>query len=124
VQITVDQGASANGPVVGSNFSPDIARGKVKVGGNFSSYFSDTTLMAAYDADSVINLFVVVCGDTTAAADFVAVNLGRIRLDGDAPDDGEKGIVRQYPFTAELNVLGGAATSADQTIMSIQDSLA
>ena len=50
--------------------------------------------------------------------------MGRIKLTGDAPDDGEKSILRTYPFTAELNSAGGAALAWDQTIITIQDSQA
>lgn len=124
MQLTIDANASADGPVVGSNTSPDIARGRVKVSGNFSAYFQDATIQTLYETETVCNLIVVVCSDQTAASDFVAFNMGRIKINGDAPDDGEKGIIRQYPFVAEINTAGGAALASDQTIISVQDSQA
>jgi hypothetical protein len=48
--------------------------------------------------------------------------MGRIKITGDAPDDGEKNIMRTYPFTAEINGSGGAALAWDQTIITVQDS--
>lgn len=124
VQLSVDEGASADGPVVGSDFSPDISRGRTKVTGSFAAYFSDASLQALYEAETVLNLVIVVAADSSAAADFVAFNCGRVKLGGDAPDDGEKGIMRTFPFVAEINSAGGAGLANDQTILSIQDSQA
>lgn len=124
LQINVAEGLTADGPVVGSDFSPDISRGRIKVTGSFSAYFGDQSLTALFQVETALALMVVMAADATAAADFIAITLGRIKLNGDAPDDGEKGILRTFPFTAEINQLGGAATSADQTIMAIQDSAA
>jgi hypothetical protein len=62
--------------------------------------------------------------DTTNASDFVAFSMSAVKLTGDAPDDGEKAIIRTYPFTAQINAAGGAALANDQTIITVQDSLA
>jgi hypothetical protein len=62
--------------------------------------------------------------DTTNGADFVAINLSAIKLTDDSPDDGEKGVIRTYPFTGQLNAAGGPALASDQTIISLQDSKA
>jgi hypothetical protein len=69
-------------------------------------------------------LVVVMATDTTKSADFIALSLSAIKVTGDAPDDGEKGIIRTFPFTAQLNAAGGAALANDETILTIQDSLA
>jgi hypothetical protein len=124
VQIKVEGGASASGPVVGSNFSPDTTMGKIKVTGSFSAYFQDSTLTAAFQNESVLQLIFVTTVDSTPSSDFVGFSLGRIKLGSDTPDDGEKGIIRQHSFVAEINSAGGAALANDQTIMSIQDSAA
>lgn len=124
VKLQIDEGVSPDGPVVGSLFSPDAARGKIKVSGTFSAYFQDASLTALYRNETVLNLMIVATSDRTAASDFVAFSLGRIKLTGDAPDDGEKGIIRTLPFTAEINSAGGAGLADDQTILSIQDSQA
>jgi hypothetical protein len=50
--------------------------------------------------------------------------MSNITLDGDGKDDGDKAIVRTYPFTARINMAGGIALANDQTIISVQDSLA
>jgi len=67
---------------------------------------------------------VVLTGDNTATSDFVSFTLPRVKLTGDAPDDGEKAIIRSYPFTAEYYAAGGSGVAYDQTILSVQDSAA
>lgn len=124
VQLTVDGGVTADGPVVGSPYSPDLARGRIKVSGQFSAYFQDASLQALFDNETPLTLVVVMASSNLAAADFIAFSMGRIKLNGDAPDDGEKGIIRTFPFTAEINTAGGAGLANDQTILSIQDSQA
>jgi hypothetical protein len=124
VQMKLEGGAQASGPVVGSNFSPDITMGKIKVTGSFSAYFQDSVLNTMFQAETVLGLIFVTTVDNTPASDFVGFSLGRLKLGSDSPDDGEKGIIRQYSFVAEINSAGGAALANDQTIMSIQDSAA
>jgi len=124
ISLTIKANLTEVGPVVGSNFNPDMSRGRVEVTGTFSALFDNTTLSALYDNETVTSLVAVMAADTTNGADFVAINLSAIKLTDDAPDDGEKAIVRTYPFTAQLNAAGGAALASDMTILSIQDSKA
>lgn len=124
ISMTIKANLTEVGPVVGSNFNPDMSRGRVEVTGTFSALFDNTTLGALYDNETVTSLVAVMAADTTNGADFVAINLSAIKLTDDAPDDGEKAIVRTYPFTAQLNAAGGAAQPSDMTILSIQDSKA
>lgn len=124
LQMQVDDGVSADGPVVGSDYSPDLSVGRIKVTGSFSAYYQDTSLVTLFQNETVLQLAIVLAADKTPSSEFVAFSLGRLKLNGDSPDDGEKGIIRTFPFTAEINVAGGAALASDQTIMSIQDSLA
>lgn len=121
---SIDAALTAEGPVLGSNFSPDMARGRIKVSGQFTALFDSLTLATLYHTETVTSLTTVMAADTTNSSDFVAFTLSALKLTGDAPDDGEKAIIRTYPFTAQLNAAGGAALANDQTIISIQDSLA
>lgn len=123
-QVSISNGAANAGAVVGSNSSPDVSTGRIKVSGSFTALFDSQTIQALFDAETKISLIVVVTVDETDTSDFVAITLGKIALTGDAPDDGEKSLMRTYPFTAELNRDGGASTSADETIIRIQDSAA
>lgn len=124
IKFQVDENVTPDGPVVGSKFAPDASRGRIKVSGSFTAYFQDGVLGALFKAETPINLIAVASVDTTPASDFIGFSFGRVKLTGDAPDDGEKGILRTYPFTAEINTAGGAALANDQTILSIQDSQA
>lgn len=124
ISMTIKGNLNAIGPVVGSNFNPDMSRGRIEVTGTFSALFDGTTIASLYDSETVTSLVAVMAADTTNSAGFVAINLSAIKLTDDAPDDGEKAIMRTYPFTAQLNAAGGPALASDQTIISIQDSAA
>lgn len=124
VTLNIKTSLSMEGPVVGSNYAPDMARGRVEVMGSFTALFDSTTLRDLYDAETLTSLVVVMSADTSNAADFVSFSLSAMKLTGAAPDDGEKAIIRTYPFTAQINAAGGAALASDQTILTIQDSLA
>lgn len=124
VQLTISNGAADMGAVVSSNSTPDIQRGRIRVSGNFTGLYEDQTIMDLYDNETNTSLVLVIAADTTATSDFVGITLGRVKVTGDTPDDGEKGIVRTYPFMAELNINGGAALAWDQTILTVQDSQA
>ena len=115
VTLTVKAGLTPEGPVVGSNYSPDMARGRVEVTGQFTALF---------DNETVTSLVCAMTADTTNASEFVAFSMSAIKLTDAAPDDGQKAIVRTYPFTAQLNAAGGTSLANDQTILTIQDSLA
>lgn len=123
-QLSIDGSMKHGEAVIGSNYAIDIDRGKIKVSGQFTGLFDGTTLQAFYDSETPVSLVLVITDDETADADFVSFTMGRIKITGDAPDDGEKQVVRTYPFTAELNSAGGAALAWDQTIITCQDSQA
>ncbi len=124
VQLTIDGGVTHGEMVVGSNYAPDLDIGRIRVSGQFTAMFDSATLQALYDAETVISLVMVVTDNDDADAEFVAFSLSAIKLTGDQPDDGEKKIVRTYPFTAQINGSGGTSLANDQTIITVQDSLA
>lgn len=124
LSLTVDRGITPVGASIGSAVSPDLNQGRVKVSGSFTAMFDDNTLQALYDAGTAVSLSVVACSDTSATSDFVGFTMGKIKLTGDAPDDGEKAVLRTYPFTAEINGAGGTALAFDKTILTVQDSQA
>lgn len=121
-QITISNSAATMGAVIGSNTAPDVQKGRIKVSGSFTGLFDAVTIQSFYDAETNISLGLVMTGDQTATSTLMGFSLGRIKITGDTPDDGEKGIVRTYPFIAELCITGGAALPFDQTIITIQDS--
>lgn len=109
---------------IGTNSALDVDRGRVSVSGQFTAMFDSVTLQSLYDGETTLSLVLVMADSEEDAADFVTFTMGKIKLTGDAPDDGEKQIVRTYPFTAEINGSGGSALAWDQTIITIQDSQA
>jgi hypothetical protein len=124
ISVSIKANLNAIGPVLGSNFNPDMSRGRIEVSGSLTALFDSTTLGVLYDNETVTSLIAVMAADTTNNADFVSINLSALKLTGDDPDDGEKAVMRTYPFTAQINAAGGAALANDQTIISIQDSAA
>jgi hypothetical protein len=110
--------------VLGANLTDDMQRGKIAVSGQFTAKFDAITLQTIFDSAAAINLVVGLAEDLTATADFVVFTLPAIKLTGDAPDDGEKQVIRTYPFTAQYNAAGGGGQASEQTILSIQDSAA
>ena len=87
-----------------------------------NAQFTSTALQTLYDGETPVSAVIVLAADTTKDSEFMTISMGRIKLTGDTPDDGEVAVSRTYPFTAELNSAGGAALEWDETIVSIQDS--
>lgn len=124
VSISIKANMSAEGPIVGSNYSPDMARGRIEVSGQFTALFDGSTISTLFSNETLTSLVAVMADSTANNAEFVAFSMSAIKLTGDAPDDGEKGVVRTYPFVAQINAAGGAALANDETIITIQDSKA
>lgn len=124
LNISVDGKAANMGAVVGANISPDIQRGTIEVTGSFTALFDSMVLSDLFNAATQIALVAVITDGSAGNADFFTITLPSITLDGDTRDDGDKGIVGTYPFTARIcdSTIGGAALAYDRTIISIQDS--
>lgn len=122
--ISIDGNGKLGDAIIGSNSANDVARGKIKVTGTFVGLYSDAIISSLYDNETPTSLILVLTVDQTGTSDFATWTMGRIKILGDAPDDGEKQISRTYPFEAEININGGAALAWDQTILSHQDSAA
>lgn len=122
--LKIDCGAAGMGGVIGTNFAPDIQRQVVSVSGQITAFYQDGILPGLFDAGSTVSVLLVVAADSTNTSEFVAFTLPAVIFDGDDKDDGQKGIVRTYPFTARIPTTGGAGVANEQTIISIQDSLA
>lgn len=108
--------------VVGSNVHPDIFEGRILVDGEFTAFFENGVYRDYFVNESEVSLSVVLSTDNTATADFISITLPRIKVNGANKDDGEKGIVRTFPFQALLKSTGGAGTDSEATTISIQDS--
>jgi hypothetical protein len=122
--VKINGNVASMGAVIGTNVSPDIQRGRVAVDGSITAYFENGVMSAMFDNAESVNLVIVAANDDTAASNFCVYSLSAVKFSSETPDDGEKGIMRTYAFTAELNANGGPLLASDQTIISIQDSLA
>ena len=122
--LKVDGKVASMGAVCGSNITPDIQRGRIDVTGQLTAYDQDMVLPILFDNATPVNVVMVIADSQAANAEFVSFNLSSVILEGDGGDDGEKGLIRTYPFTARINPLGGAALAHEKTIASVQDSLA
>jgi len=123
LKLTLNGNVTQGEAVIGSDTAYDLARGRIAVSGEFQALFKDDDFQVLYDGETPLSIVgVMMVNKHDGTSQFVSFSLGRIKLTGDAPDDGEKLIVRTYPFTAEININGGAALAWDQTIISVQDS--
>lgn len=116
--------AFSGDPVVGSNVVPTQFAGRVKVTGQFTAYFSDGVLPAAFYDETELGIQVALTTTNDAAAEFLSFSLSRVKVGGADKSDGEGGVVRTFPFTALLNSAGGTGTAHEASTISIQDSLA
>lgn len=123
LQISIDPAFSGD-PVVGSNVVPALFAGGVNVTGQFTAYFADATMRDLFINETETSLVVALTTDNTAAADVLAFVLPRIKVGGASKNDGTGAIVQTFPFTALLNLNGGAGVSSEQTTLSIQDTAA
>jgi hypothetical protein len=124
INFTIANSAANAGAVIGSNFGQDVTTGRIMVSGTFTAQFDSTTLQALFDGETNTSISVVLTGDNTGTADFVAFTMPRVKITSDQPNDGETAIVRTYNFMAEYNAAGGSGIATEQTILSVQDSAA
>lgn len=122
--VKVDGGVTPADPALGSVIRAAIFPGTVNVEGSFTAYFDAGTFRDAYLNESELALSVVLSSDNTAASDFIALNMARIKLKSARKSDGSQGIMISCDFKALFNSAGGAGTSSDQTTLSVQDSAA
>lgn len=123
-RVLIDGQVTSGEAVIGSNYRPDNQRGRIRVSGSFTALYESDTLGAIFDDETATSIVLVLADDNTGGADFVTLSMSKVKLFSDDADDGEKQIVRTYNFVAEINGAGGASLANDQTIITIQDSLA
>jgi hypothetical protein len=124
LSFTIDgSGAMANA-VVGTTVRPDVFSGKVKVSGQFTAYFQDSTFHTAFLNESVLSILSALAADSSANADFITFAMSSVNINSSTPEDVETGFKRTYKFQAELNAAGGAGTATEKTTLQIHDSQA
>lgn len=111
-------------PVVGSNTYADITEGRILVSGQLTALFQDATIRDYFLNETEVSLMAALSAAPSAAADFLALALPRVKFGGASKDDGDKALIQTLPFTALLNVAGGSGTSSEETTIAFQDSQA
>ena len=121
LSIKIDGGMST-GAVIGSNYTPDVFVGRVKVNGQLTAYLQDATFISAFDAETEVSIIGVFTLDNSAAPKFVSFVMPRCKLQGATKSDGEQGITITAPFTALYNSAGGTGINSEQSTIVVQDS--
>lgn len=113
------QGGMSVDTVIGSNTTPDVFAGRVRVNGQMTAYFENGTLRDAFANESELSTHVLLNADGTTTGGFMSIFIPRIKLGSATKDDGEKGLIQTIDFTA---LLPAATTGYDQSTIVIQDS--
>jgi hypothetical protein len=118
MDFTVDRGLEA-ATVVGSNFNADVFTGRIRVTGNMSTYFEDSTFRDYFDDEAKVSVVVALATGEEKNAEVVTFSMPIVKLGSDGKSDGEMGVTRDHSFTALLNTNTTAGLVAS-TLM-IQD---
>jgi hypothetical protein len=121
IEITAAQSSE---PGIGSNTADQASTGRVIVTGQVTAKFDSTSLRDAFYNETETSAYLAFTSDNSAASDFMAFSLSRLKLNGAAKDDGEKILIQTIPFQALLDINGGAGKATEMTTLSIQDSAA
>lgn len=122
VEFNITAGLKAES-VVGSNTRAEPFNGRLRASGQFTALFNNATLRDAFIAESEVELIFVLTGDNSGNTPFMAFAMTRVKLGAaDKSDATDAGVVQTFPFTALLQINGGAGTKYENTTIMIQDS--
>lgn len=116
---TVDR-ATENATAVGSNNIAEIFTGRIRVTGNLSIYFQDTTFRDYFDDETPVSIVMALAADESATSNFVSFTLPKVKLGSFSKQDAELGLTASSSFTALLNDVTDGGLP--QTTIAIQDS--
>lgn len=106
--------------VVGQNIAADMFTGRIRVTGNFSTYFQDAVFRDYFDDESTISLVVAFSTGSEKNADVMSFTIPKIKVGGAEKADSEMGIIQSHSFVGLLNPVTTAGLPA--TTIAIQDS--
>jgi hypothetical protein len=124
LSVNIDGSGQVADPVVGTTLRPDVFSGKIKVSGQFSAYFADSSIHTAFLQEQTLQILSALCADGSAGGDFITLAMTSVNINSSDPDDAETGIKRTYQYFAELDAGGGAGQATEKTTLQIQDSQA
>jgi hypothetical protein len=115
LDFTIDRGIEM-APVVGSNLNAAAFTGRIRVNGNFSSYFIDGVFRDYFNSESTVSLVVALTTSNAKDAHALSFTFPKIKVNSATKDDGENGIMQQQSFVALLNdsLAGGLIQSTVQ----------
>lgn len=102
LDFSLDRGNEAAN-VVGSNVAAAIFNGRVKVTGNFSTYFQDAVFRDYFDNEQTVSLVVALSTGEEKNADVVAFAMPKVLPNSSTRDDKEMGLMQSHSFQALLN---------------------
>ncbi|MFA5142527.1 MAG: phage tail tube protein, partial [Candidatus Woesearchaeota archaeon] len=120
--VSIDNGATAVGAVVGANVSPDVTSGISKVTGNATVLFENATLRDMFNAETEASIIGVFTASNLPGAAYQSIVIPRLKFGGASIDDGVKALTITMPYTALLNSAGGTGTSSIASTITIYDS--
>jgi len=119
--IRVDDSASV-GPVVGSNYSPDVFVGRIIVSGQFTAYFQDDSITVDALNEAAPSLVVALTENNLPNSNIFVVNIPKLKMGNATPNDVEGGLIITAPFTAVFQGAGGSGNHDIATTIVFQDS--
>lgn len=119
------EGGTTTGTTVGSNITPDVFQGRVKVTGQLVAYFDSVTMRDYFLSETKFEILAIIYSDNTNTADLMSFAMYNCKAMGAAKSDGEQGLTITMPFQALYNPVASDTTDDTlQTTMMVQDSLA
>lgn len=107
--------------VIGSNNIATTFTGKFDVTGEFTVYLENGTYRDYFINEDEISLVLRNDATTAAASDSMVFVMPRLKINSWTVDDGDKGHLQTFQFTALYNSSGGSGTSSEKTTLSVQD---
>lgn len=119
LDMTIERGLEAAN-VVGQNTAADMFTGRIRVNGNFSTYFQDAVFRDYFDNESTVSLVVALSTGPEKNADVISFTIPKIKVGSADKADSEMGIIQSHSFVGLLNSVTTAGLPA--TTIQIQDS--
>ena len=116
--ITIERGLEP-AQTIGTNFAADVFTGRIRVNGNFSTYFENATFRTYFDQEQTVSLVIALTTDNAKNAGVVSLVLPKVKIGSATKEDGEMGIISQHSFTALLN--DTSASGLPLTTVLVQD---
>lgn len=120
-ELTLDLGIGGD-PVVGSNTVPGLFYGRSRVNGQLTAFFENATLRDLFINETEAAIQILLTTSSATNADFLAINVNRVKFGGASKSDPDNAIVQTLPFTALLDTAGGSGTDTDESTLVLQDS--